>query len=209
MNSSLSKVPFPPVLILKIPPSSLLDSWQWWHFIFGDGTEIVQILFLSAVPRIGSALCYFDKRPESTNLKRQEDSTGFGFCSWLVASWLCCYSVVSSLIPTGEHTWGSCSPHGQRCTHCKNMKPCTRPYLSSLPPSHRLPLTLLRDTFPNDKTRVPHGSSPFWLRHLLKCLIVFFLSTYVATLASLYLLGKKSYTYWFIHLKHLSSWTLR
>lgn len=142
-------------------------------FIYSDGTEMLQILFLTVGPRIGSALCYFNKRPESTSLTSQEDSTGFRFCSWLVASWLCCYSVVTSLIPAGDHTWGSCCPHGQRCVHCKNMNPYSRPHLSTLPPSHHLPVRLLRNTFPSGKTRVPHGSSPFWLKHLLKYLIVF------------------------------------
>ena len=59
MNSTL---PFPPVLILRIPPPAYenhdnVDT----HFIFGDGTEIVQILFLSAVPRIGSIFVVLTK----------------------------------------------------------------------------------------------------------------------------------------------------
>lgn len=63
-------------------------------FIFSDGTEMLQILFLTVGPRIGSALCYFNKRPESTSLTSQEDSTGFRFAvGWLpvgsvVTQWL-------------------------------------------------------------------------------------------------------------------------
>lgn len=83
MNSTL---PFPPVVILRIPPPAYENhDNDGTHFIFGDGTEIVQILFLSAVPRIGPILCCFNKVPESTNLKRPEDSTGLQFCSWFIA----------------------------------------------------------------------------------------------------------------------------